>query len=211
MGRFVRLDPLTLSELPALYAAIGNPDVFRGGFGGGLAALPPTRDAFSLWAATALPFAGGLPFAVRLVGGDHDGELVGTSSLADFEPQRETLHLGWTAYDPRVWGTVVNAETKLLLLGAAFAHGFGRVKIQADVLNTRSRAAIVGIGATYEGTIRRERTRADGSWRDTAIHSILRDEWPRVREGLQARVDARAGSPVEFRHRAGAGDAPAFA
>jgi RimJ/RimL family protein N-acetyltransferase len=111
--------------------------------------------------------------AVRLRGGPHDGLLVGTSTLGDFDLRLGYAHLGWTAYDPRVWGTAVNAEAKLLILGSAFDNGFERVKIQADVLNTRSRAAIGRLGATFEGIARHDMRRADGAWRDSAIFSIL--------------------------------------
>jgi RimJ/RimL family protein N-acetyltransferase len=87
-----------------------------------------------------------------------------------------------------VWGTRVNAETKRLLLGTAFDHGFERVKLQADVLNDRSRAAILRIGASFEGVLRHTQRRADGSWRDTAVYSILREEWPAARDALDARL-----------------------
>lgn len=76
------------------------------------------------------------------MGGPRDGELIGASTLTDFDPDREATRIGRTAYDPRVWGTAVNAEAKLLLPGLAFDHGFGRVMIQADAVNTRPRAAI---------------------------------------------------------------------
>ena len=81
------------------------------------------------------------------------------------------------------------------MLAEAFDNGFGRVKLQADVLNERSRAAILKLGATFEGVARRDRRRADGSWRGSAIYSILADEWPDVRAGLEARL-ARAEPPA---------------
>jgi RimJ/RimL family protein N-acetyltransferase len=87
----------------------------------------------------------------------------------------------------------VNPEAKLLLLGAAFEHGFGRVKIQADVLNSRSRAAIAKLGATFEGIVRRDRPRADGSWRDSAVFSVIVDDWPAVQAGLRERVENQGG------------------
>jgi hypothetical protein len=34
----------------------------------------------------------------------------------------------------------------------------------------------------------RDRPRADGSWRDTAVYSIVVDEWPQVRAALEARL-----------------------
>jgi N-acetyltransferase len=87
-----------------------------------------------------------------------------------------------------VWGTAVNPEAKLLMLEVAFDSGFGRVKLQADARNARSRAAIAKLGATFEGIVRRDQRRADGTWRDTAVFSILADEWPAVRDGLRARL-----------------------
>ncbi|HEU4808008.1 MAG TPA: GNAT family protein [Homoserinimonas sp.] len=201
IGDFIRLDPLTFDDLPALYAAIGHPVIFSWGYGGGLAAFRETEAEFVEWAKGHYRFDTGIPYAVRLIGGPHDGELVGTSTLGDFDLRREAAHIGWTAYDPRVWGTAVNAEAKLLMLAHAFACGFGRVKIQTDVLNARSRAAIAGIGATFEGILRRDQPRADGTWRDTAVFSVLADEWPQVRGKLQERLARNAGRPVLYRSR----------
>jgi RimJ/RimL family protein N-acetyltransferase len=198
-GRFVRLVPLEREHLPALFRAIGHPIVFAGGYGGGPAAYRDTESGFLEWAEGYFAWQVGNPYAVIIVGGPHDGELVGTTTLTDFDPAREATHIGWTAYDPRVWGTAVNAEAKLLLLGLAFESGFGRVLIQADALNDRSRAAIAGIGATFEGVLRRDRLRADGSWRDSAIFSVIVDEWPRVRDLLQERLNSHGDRPVLFR------------
>jgi RimJ/RimL family protein N-acetyltransferase len=82
------------------------------------------------------------------------------------------------------------------MLGEAFDHGFGRVKLQADSLNDRSRAAIAKLGATFEGVLRRHRLRADGTWSGTAVFSVLAEEWPQVREGLLARLDQHGPGPV---------------
>jgi RimJ/RimL family protein N-acetyltransferase len=83
----------------------------------------------------------------------------------------------------------VNPDCKLLLLAHAFDDcGFGRVKIQTDLINERSQAAIAKLGATREGVLRRHKRRADGTFRDTVVFSVLRDEWPAVREGLLRRL-----------------------
>lgn len=188
--------------MPELFAVIGHPIVFAGGYGGGPQGYRDTVEGFIEWGERSFPFEAGQPYAVRLVGGPHDAQLVGTTTLSDFDLPGEAAHLGWTAYDPRVWGTAVNAECKLLLLGRAFDAGFGRVKIQADALNDRSRAAIAGIGATFEGVVRRDKLRADGTWRDTALFSVIVDEWPTVRENLQRRLERYGDRPVLFRQRA---------
>jgi RimJ/RimL family protein N-acetyltransferase len=93
-------------------------------------------------------------------------------------------------YGSRWWGTWVNPECKLLLLGHAFDCGFGRVKIQTDAVNLRSQAAIAKLGATREGVLRRHTKRADGSFRDSVVFSVLAQEWPSVRAGLEQRLGA---------------------
>jgi RimJ/RimL family protein N-acetyltransferase len=194
-GRFIRLEPLTLAHLPGLWEAIGHPEVFAGGYGGGAAGLPADADAFAAWAMRYFPHEPGITYVAILTTGPDSGAIVGTSSLADFDLRNESAHIGWTAWDPRVWASPVNPEAKLLMLGAAFDHGFGRVKLQADSRNDRSRAAILKLGATFEGIARRHKVRADGSWRDSAVYSVVVDEWPTVRAGLEARL-AHAEAPV---------------
>ena len=187
-GRGIRLEPLTVDDLPELFTAIGVPEVFAAGYGGGPAGFRDTEAGFVEFGRSYYPWRDGNVYGVRLAGGD----LVGTSTLGDFDERREHAHLGWTAYAPRVWGSSVNPEAKLLLLEEAFAHGFGRVKLQADSVNARSRAAILKLGATFEGVVRRDMPRPDGTWRDSAVYSILAEEWPEVRERLRSRL-ASAG------------------
>jgi N-acetyltransferase len=187
-GRFVTLEPLAHGHLDDLAAALARPEVFAGGWGGGPAGYVEGAAAFRSFAERYFRWHDGKPFAVRLAAGPDAGAVVGTSTLADFEPAREAVHLGWTAYDPRVWGSAVNAECKLLLLGHCFAHGFGRVKIQANAENARSREAILRLGASFEGITRRDSRRADGTWRDAAVHAVIIDDWPSVRAGLEARL-----------------------
>jgi N-acetyltransferase len=62
--------------------------------------------------------------------------------------------------------------------------------LKTDALNARSRAAMLKMGAQFEGVHRRHMRRADGSLRDTAWFSVLREEWPAVRAGLEARLTA---------------------
>lgn len=117
------------------------------------------------------------------------GTVVGSSSIGDIDLPNEKAHIGWTFYGFRWWGTVVNPTAKLALLSHLFDDcGFGRVRIQTDLVNTRSQAAIAKLGAVREGVARRDLRRHDGSWRDTVIYAIIRDDWPQVRESLTARV-----------------------
>jgi N-acetyltransferase len=198
-GRFLRLEPYDrASHADGLWAATGRPEVFAGGYGGGPAGLPADRDAYAEWISAYGTAPDAIKFVARLIGGPDDGTIVGSSTLGDLDEKQEKAHIGWTSWRPGVWGTVVNPEAKLLMLGLAFDAGYGRVKLQADSANDRSRAAIAKLGATFEGVLRRDRIRADGSFGGTAVYSILADEWPAVRAGLEARI-AAAADPVVIR------------
>jgi RimJ/RimL family protein N-acetyltransferase len=203
-GEYVRLEPMTLQSLYELHAAIGKPEVYAQGYGGGPKGYLPNVDDFVAWGKGHFQWTVGNPFIVRARGGDLDGVVLGASTLGDFDEKKGHTHIGWTGFDPRVWGTQVNPEAKLLMLGLAFDSGFGRVKIQTDIINERSRAAILGVGAQFEGITRHDTIRADGTWRDTAVYSVLVDEWPTVKAGLQARLAKWNGAPVQYRDRSSA-------
>lgn len=188
-GHGVRLEPYEPAHLPGLTAALGRPEVFAGGWGGGAAAAC-AGEAFVAWLPTYLPIGRAQVYVVTsTVAPDAERTVIGTSTILDLNPAAESAHIGYTAYSPEVWGASVNPACKLMLLGHLFDHGYGRIKLQADVLNARSRAGIEKLGAQFEGIARRDAQRADGSWRDAAVYSIITDEWPSVRAGLEARLD----------------------
>ena len=198
VGTTVRLDTMAAGDGADLFAALDDARVYAAGFGGGPAGRPATRDAMEQWVLDGLQDdRRAAPYTVRLLadgllGGA--GTIVGTSTLGDVSLPDERVHLGWTAYAPAVWASAVNPECKLLLLSHAFDDcGFGRVKIQTDNLNTRSQGAIARLGAVREGVLRRHQHRADGSFRDTVVFSIIKDEWPAVRAGLVQRLAAFEG------------------
>ena len=119
------------------------------------------------------------------------GLAVGTTSFIDLNPRHNSLEVGSTFYAKKYWRSFVNTECKILMLTEAFEdRGVERVTIKTDALNERSRAAILRLGATFEGVLRHHMKRADGSWRDSAYFSILRSEWPQVKEGLNAKLAA---------------------
>lgn len=195
VGRQVRLDPAGLDDAPGLLAALDDERVWASGYGGGPLGRP--RDLAAMRAflgagVQARTRGERQAYVVRLVapaGGAAGGTVVGTTSLGDWDLVNERVHLGWTAYGPAWWGGPVNAECKLLALGHAFDDcGFGRVKIQTDLANERSQRAIARLGAVREGVLRRHQRRADGSFRDTVVFSLLADEWPAARAALLARL-----------------------
>jgi N-acetyltransferase len=202
VGSVVRLDAMAPEDAPDLFAALDDERVWAAQYGGGPAGRPADVPAMRVWLAPSVAARVGGPdargsayrvaYTVRLVADSElgaAGTVVGTTSLGDVDLLNERAHIGWTAYGPRWWGTAVNPECKLLLLGHAFDDcGLGRVKIQTDSVNERSQAAIAKLGATREGVLRRHMRRGDGTFRDTVVFSVLRQEWPGVRDGLLRRL-----------------------
>jgi N-acetyltransferase len=198
-GRWVQLDLLSEADIDEMYPLLSDPAVYAHGYvmHRRPASLDDARDlarsVFLALQGEADGKGGGrTTYAIRLVQ-DSDlgsaGTLVGTSSLSEADLRNESIHLGSTLYGSCWWGSQVNAESKLLLMTHCFEDcGYGRVKIQTDALNTRSQAAIAKLGAQREGVIRRHIKREDGTFRDSVVYSVLKDEWPGVKAGLAARL-----------------------
>lgn len=115
--------------------------------------------------------------------------VVGSSSLLDMRSIHKGVEIGATWYSSDVRGTVVNPESKFLLLQHCFdVLGCERVQLKCDARNQVSQRAIAKMGATYEGTLRKHMLMPDGYQRDTVMFSVIREEWPRVRDLLQKRI-----------------------
>lgn len=117
-------------------------------------------------------------------------KIIGSTLFHNIFPEHRKLEIGWTWYDPAYWRTGYNRECKLLLLTHCFETlKTVRVQLQTDENNHRSRTAILGIGATFEGILRKERIRANGKFRNTAMYSITDDDWPAAKEKLAASLN----------------------
>jgi RimJ/RimL family protein N-acetyltransferase len=188
-GTWIELTPTTLHDAHGLRTALDHDHVWQHLVGGRL----PDDATARHWIGELLD-RGWFPWTVRLlrdVGGRHAGTIVGWSSYLEIAPKDARLEIGNTAYDPGVWGTVVNPECKLLLLSYAFENlSMGRVQLKTDIRNERSQQAIHRLGASFEGVLRRYQRRADGTVRDTVVFSVTAEDWPDVRRGLSDRVSA---------------------
>ncbi len=104
----------------------------------------------------------------------------------------------WLALSAR--GTAINSASKLLLLAHAFETcQVERVDIKTDTRNEGARAAILAIGAHFEGVLRSwQPSMVEGETgrpRDTAMYSIVASEWPDVCAALMARIERKVAHP----------------
>jgi len=113
------------------------------------------------------------------------GRFIGASSLYDIHIKDKNLEIGWTWLHPDYWATEVNFECKLLLLSYCFdSLKCVRVQFRTNDLNLRSQKAIQKIGGKFEGILRKNKIREDGSIRSSVYYSIINDEWENVRQKL---------------------------
>jgi RimJ/RimL family protein N-acetyltransferase len=192
-GRLVTLEPFAEEHRDGLWEAAQADEIWEW-----LATLNQSREIFDSWfdLTLASDAAGeGNPaetgaFAVRRRA---DGALVGSSRYLGVRRADRVVEVGWTWFNPSVWRTGVNVETKLLMFTRAFETlGCVRVELKTDARNERSRGAMAALPAQFEGIMRKHMIVPFVGQRDSAYFSVIDDEWPTVRATLQARLDAAA-------------------
>lgn len=127
-------------------------------------------------------------------------KIVGSTRFLDLQPKHRKLEIGGTWLHPDYWSTCVNVESKLLLLTHCFEElQVVRVQFKTDENNTRSRKAIEKIGGRFEGILRNDMIRDNGTLRNSAYYSLIDCEWPVVKNRLVELYwmrKSRSGQPV---------------
>ena len=186
-GRLVRVEPLAPEHESGLIEAAGDPEMF--------AWMPvdmaSSRDALHEWLLSTLAAAregSTVPFAIVAA---ESGRVLGSTRFLELRFEHMRAEIGWTWLARSAWSTGANVETKLLLLEHAFERiGLRRVEFKTDARNERSRGALLALGATFEGILRKHMVVRDSGERDSAYYSVIDDEWPAVKAGLAERLDA---------------------
>lgn len=179
-GERVRLAPLSSADAPALARTVDNGAAFR------WTAIPRDLEQTRGYVRDALAATDRVAFSVT---DRRTGTLIGTTSFYDIAPATRSLAIGYTWYAASAQGSGVNPDAKYLLLRHAFESlAAVRVVWHTDERNARSRAAIMKLGATFEGRLRKHKPAVDGGWRTTAQFSLIDDDWPAARAQLLARI-----------------------
>lgn len=185
-NRFVRLEPMTEAHREGLRAACNADQEIW------LKLYPYSwaNEHFDpAWSKLMGDQAAGTTQPYAVVAG---GDVVGITTFYAIEQANSAVEIGGTYYRPDVRGGAVNPAAKRLMMTHAFGAGARRVVYRVDALNARSRAAVRKLGAVEEALLRQDRLTWTGRIRDTVIFSILADEWPGVRDRLDARLAALA-------------------
>ena len=183
-GDRVRLEPMRRDHLDPLIEAGRDEELWRW-----TSAKATTRDAMSDYMEAALADAErgvALPFVTI---DKPTTSVVGSTRFGNVDWVNRRAEIGWTWISPPFQRSYVNSEAKYLMLRHAFdVWNCVRVELKTDVLNEKSRAAMLRLGAVEEGVLRRHILTHSGRFRDTIDYSILDHEWPAVRAHLEARL-----------------------
>ncbi len=182
-GRTVRLVPLQIEHLADLVEAGKDENIWaymRYGI-----VDSPDKMRVLITSLLALQEQGtDLPFTVIHLA---SGKAIGMTRYLNIETANRAVEIGGTWYASDFQHTGVNTECKYLLLAHAFEDlGCIRVQFKTDQRNLHSQKAIARIGAVWEGVLRNNIILPDGFIRSSVYYSILVEEWPHVKEHLEA-------------------------
>jgi N-acetyltransferase len=183
-GTVVRLEPLSVDHLPGLISVGLDADIWRWM----PVAIQSPMD-MRTYVETALAGRDSgreMPFATIEAA---SGRVIGGTRYLNIEPAHRRLEIGYTWLAPAWQRTAANTEQKLLMIGHAFNDlGALRVEFKTDSLNEKSRAALLGIGATEEGTMRNHMITQGGRRRHSVYFSVIEEDWPQIRMHLETRL-----------------------
>ncbi|WP_432240831.1 GNAT family N-acetyltransferase [Herbaspirillum robiniae] len=183
-GELVELQPLTAGHRAALLEAAADGELWNMTL-----TVVPGEQTVDKYLATALEGQAAGKVMAFLVVDRASGRPIGTTRYWKLDAANRKLEIGHTWLSLSFQRSGANTEAKFLLLRHAFEEmGCVRAQFTTDVLNERSRAAILRIGARQEGIVRHERIMPDGRKRDSVRFSIIDEEWPEVRVGLLRRM-----------------------
>lgn len=116
-------------------------------------------------------------------------KIVGSTRFGNIDAKNRRAEIGWTWINLKWQRTYINTEAKLLMLTHAFEiWKCVRVEFKTDVLNEKSRTAILRIGAKEEGILRQHIITDSGRFRDTVYFSIIDLEWQNIKADLNGKL-----------------------
>ncbi|PZA08702.1 MULTISPECIES: GNAT family N-acetyltransferase [unclassified Meiothermus] len=194
-GQIVRLEPLTMEHLSVLLELASLEDY-------PFTSVPHSEHGMRRYIQTALEEQAQGKTVPFVTVDKRSEKIVGSTRLAHLEfwnwpegsplarpGQPDAVEIGWTWLAPFAQRSGINTEAKLLMLTHAFeVWQVRRVTLKTDERNMRSRNAILRLGAKFEGVLRAHMPASDGGIRNSAMFSILAEEWPAVKANLQAKL-----------------------
>ena len=180
IGEKVKLVPLRKSHSASLIEAASDGELWKLK----VTSVPSkgTVESYMNFALSEQKAGRSLPFVVI-------DKVIGSTRFCNATSAHRRLEIGYTWYSKSFQRTGVNTECKLLLLQYAFeVLECIAVEFRTNIYNTASKNAIQRLGAQQDGILRNHRINPDGTLRDSAVYSIIDQEWEGVKKGLEYNI-----------------------
>jgi len=184
-GDAAKIEPLKIEHLDELFEAASDESLWLWTVN-----VVKSKDDLRRYVETALDEQtrkSSLPFVTI---DKNSNKIVGSTRFGNIDSKNRRAEIGWTWINSKWQRTAINTEVKFLMLKHAFeSWNCIRVELKTDALNSKSRNAILRLGAKEEGTLRQHMITETGRFRDSVYFSIIDSEWKIVKAGLEAKLE----------------------
>ncbi|MFI1680527.1 GNAT family N-acetyltransferase [Streptomyces sp. NPDC020607] len=187
-NEYVRLRPVTQDDYASLHAIAKDPEIWRYT----VDRVETDADFDTYFEGLLREHLSGRRVAFHITD-KRSGRAAGGRSFCNMVETARRLEIGRAWLGREFRGRGVNRWVDHLLMEHAFERmGAERVEFKTHVSNRRARHALHKLGATEEGTLRSYDPTPGGGRHDVVFFSVLRAEWPSVKQ----RAAAPAPAPV---------------
>ena len=183
-GKHVRLEPMRVDHLPALCDVGLEPSLWK--WTGNVVESSADIEVYVRNALSERDRGTALPFVTIERA---SGKIVGSTRFGNIDVFNRKAEIGWTWINPQWQRSVINTETKLLMLTHAFeTWKCIRVELKTDANNNVSQKAIKRMGGVKEGILRNHMITETGRYRDSVYFSIIESEWESAKAVLASKI-----------------------
>lgn len=181
-GRFVRLEPLSVSDHgDGLFEAATQGDA-DGRFRWLPEDTPESREEFQTWLEHVAASDDPMYFAVIDLA---SGKVAGRQTMMRMDPENGVAEIGHIHWGPIIQKTPATTEAFYLFATHLFDElGYRRFEWKCNNRNEPSKDSALRYGMTAEG-VHRQSSVVKGENRDTAWFSLLDYEWPKAGEAMK--------------------------